>query len=68
MGLIRGIIVMGIGVYAGIYVSQNYRLPKVDKPAELWHQAKEYLPKQTKDQDWFELIDRAVNKISKRDD
>ena len=35
MGLIRGLFVFGLGLYAGIYVSQNYKIPAVDKPEDI---------------------------------
>lgn len=33
----------GLGVYAGIYLSQNYDVPKVDEPAKVLDKVKEYL-------------------------
>lgn len=32
----------GAGVYTGIYVSQNYEVPRVDEPGKLLEKAKEF--------------------------
>lgn len=35
MGLIKTVVTFGIGVYIGIYASQNYEVPKVGNPREV---------------------------------
>lgn len=35
MGIIKGIVVFGAGFYAGVYVSQQYDLPRFDDPSTL---------------------------------
>ncbi|XP_077543262.1 uncharacterized protein LOC144155594 [Haemaphysalis longicornis] len=32
----------GAGVYAGIYAAQNYQVPRVDEPQELWRKVKDF--------------------------
>lgn len=32
----------GAGVYAGIYITQNYEVPRVDEPSKLWEKVKEW--------------------------
>lgn len=57
MGLLRGLLVFSVGVYAGIYVTQNYKVPQVDKPEELMERAKT----------WFEDINKTYKKPGKED-
>jgi len=37
------------GIYAGIYITQNYTLPRVDDPTELMEKVKEFTDKYRKD-------------------
>ena len=46
-----------VGVYAGIYVTQNYKIPQVDKPEELIEKAKS----------WVENINKTYKKSEKDD-
>ena len=32
----------GVGVYAGIYITQNYDVPRVDEPGRLWDKFKDW--------------------------
>lgn len=32
----------GAGVYAGIYITQNYDVPRVDEPSKLWEKVKDW--------------------------
>lgn len=43
MGLIRGLLIFSVGVYAGMYAAQNYNVPKVDEPQQYFNQLTEYL-------------------------
>ena len=43
MGLLKTLITFGVGFYGGAYAAQNYSLPKMDEPNELYRKAKEYL-------------------------
>ncbi|PVD20536.1 hypothetical protein C0Q70_18692 [Pomacea canaliculata] len=38
-----------IGTYAGIYVDQHYKLPKVDEPSSIWNRIKEFSEQYKKD-------------------
>lgn len=43
MGLIKGLIVFGAGIYTGLYLSQNYKVPRVDEPEQLFAKASAWL-------------------------
>lgn len=51
--VVKFLITLSIGVYAGIYLDQNYNIPKVDDPKELFKKCKtwfnEYSEKYKKD-------------------
>ena len=53
MGLLRTVLVFGIGFYSGVYTSQNYELPRVDDPTTLYEKSvksiNEFLEKYKKD-------------------
>ena len=38
------------GVYTGIYISQNYEIPRVDEPARLWERFKQWADSYKKDE------------------
>lgn len=40
--MLKFIISFGAGVYAGVYVAQNYQVPRVDEPQELWRKIKDF--------------------------
>ncbi|XP_076028889.1 uncharacterized protein LOC143017839 [Oratosquilla oratoria] len=40
--LVGGALTFGAGVYAGIYITQNYQVPRVDEPAKLWEKVKDF--------------------------
>uniref|UniRef100_A0A182NYZ8 Uncharacterized protein n=1 Tax=Anopheles dirus TaxID=7168 RepID=A0A182NYZ8_9DIPT len=40
--MLKFLLTFGAGVYTGIYVSQNYEVPRVDEPGKLWEKAKEF--------------------------
>lgn len=40
--MIKFIVSFGAGVYAGVYISQNYQVPRVDEPQELWRKVKDF--------------------------
>ncbi|XP_015602377.1 uncharacterized protein LOC107271202 [Cephus cinctus] len=39
--MFRFLITLGIGVYAGIYISQNYEVPRVDDPQKIIEKVKQ---------------------------
>ncbi|KAH9520610.1 hypothetical protein DERF_004310 [Dermatophagoides farinae] len=41
--MLRGLLIFAAGVYTGIYASQNYDVPQVDKPQELLNRVKIWL-------------------------
>ncbi len=43
MPCFRTLITFSLGIYAGIYTSQTYEVPKVGSPKELYAQMKEYI-------------------------
>jgi hypothetical protein len=43
MPLLRTFITFSLGVYAGIYTTQNYEVPKIESPKGLYQRAKEYI-------------------------
>lgn len=53
MGLIRTLIVFGTGFYSGVYVTQNYEIPRVDDPSTLYEKTvknlNDYLEQYRKD-------------------
>jgi len=48
MAFFRTLLTFSAGVYAGIYASQNYEVPKVGSPKELFQQLSDYLSKYKK--------------------
>ena len=55
MAILRTLITFSLGVYAGIYASQNYEVPKAESPKELYERLASYLSSKKKN-DWT-LID-----------
>lgn len=43
MSFFRTLLTFSLGVYAGMYTTQNYEVPKVDSPKELYERLVEYL-------------------------
>ncbi len=43
MPFVRTLITFSLGIYAGIYTSQNYEVPKVESPKQLYGQMKAYI-------------------------
>ncbi len=43
MGMFKGIFLLAVGAYGGIYACQNYDIPKVDDPQALWKKLQDYL-------------------------
>lgn len=40
--MFKFLITLGIGIYAGIYISQNYEIPRVDDPNKIIERIKEF--------------------------
>jgi hypothetical protein len=43
MGAFRGLILLAIGAYAGVYAAQNYDVPRVDDPQNILKKIQDYL-------------------------
>lgn len=39
--MIKAVVTFGLGVYAGMYISQNYEVPRVDDPSKIIQRLKE---------------------------
>ncbi|UJR26933.1 hypothetical protein I4U23_008241 [Adineta vaga] len=51
MTFFRTLITFSLGVYAGVYTSQNYEVPKVQSPKELYERLAAYLTSHEKKKD-----------------
>jgi len=49
MALIKNIIIFSTGLYIGVFMEQNYKLPRVDNPQEYISMINEWLEKNKKD-------------------
>lgn len=43
MGLIKALFIFAAGAYSGIYACQNYTVPPIDDPKEIWNKIQEVL-------------------------
>ncbi|CAF4193533.1 unnamed protein product, partial [Rotaria sp. Silwood2] len=43
MPFLRTFVTFSLGVYAGMYTNQNYEVPKVESPKDLYERAKTYV-------------------------
>ncbi len=43
MPCLRTLITFSLGIYAGMYTTQNYEVPKVGSPKELYARVKDYI-------------------------
>jgi len=48
LNMLRFLISLSIGVYAGIFIAQNYEVPRVDEPAKLYQRVVEFLEEKKK--------------------
>ncbi|XP_025989644.1 uncharacterized protein LOC105204856 [Solenopsis invicta] len=48
LNMIRFLVSLSIGVYAGIYIAQNYEVPRVDEPAKLYQRVLDFLEENKK--------------------
>ncbi|KYM94150.1 hypothetical protein ALC62_15232 [Cyphomyrmex costatus] len=48
LNMLRFLISLSIGVYAGIYIAQNYEVPRVDEPAKLYQRVIQFLDENKK--------------------
>lgn len=51
MPLLRTLITFSLGIYAGIYTTQNYDVPKVESPSEFYERMKTYINAKKKNSD-----------------
>jgi hypothetical protein len=49
--MIKFLLTFGAGLYAGVYLSQNYEVPRVDDPQALWAKIKSYAEEHRKSPD-----------------
>jgi len=42
INMLKFLITFSLGIYTGIYLSQNYELPRVDDPSKIIEKIKEY--------------------------
>ncbi|CAM1298141.1 Uncharacterised protein g2033 [Pycnogonum litorale] len=47
--MFKVLVSFAVGVYTGIYLQQNYKIPNVDEPSELWKKLKEFADTYRKD-------------------
>lgn len=40
--MLKFLLTFGAGVYTGVYLSQNYDIPRIDEPKELWEKVKKF--------------------------
>jgi len=45
---VGGALTFGAGIYAGIYLCQNYTIPRVDEPQILWQRVLDFMDKHKK--------------------
>ena len=43
MGLLKSLILLGVGFYGGVYACQNYNIPKLDRPEVLFDKLKDFV-------------------------
>ena len=48
MGLFKGLLIFAVGAYSGIYAHQNYEIPPINNPKQLWENIQEILKKYEK--------------------
>lgn len=49
MGLFKAALMFAAGVYVGVYLDQNYKVPRVDEPQDLMKKLNEWLEKNKKE-------------------
>jgi hypothetical protein len=43
MPFLRTLVTFSLGIYAGMYTTQNYEVPKVESPKEYYQRVKAYI-------------------------
>lgn len=43
MGVLKGLFLIALGAYGGIYACQNYDIPKIDDPQNILKKVQDYL-------------------------
>ncbi|VEN64571.1 unnamed protein product [Callosobruchus maculatus] len=46
--MVRGFFSFLLGMYAGVYIAQNYDIPRVDEPTALYEKIKDFADKHKK--------------------
>ncbi|RWS21359.1 hypothetical protein B4U80_02526 [Leptotrombidium deliense] len=47
--MFRGFVWFAFGLYSGVYLAQNYDIPTIPEPQELWKVAQEYFEEHKKE-------------------
>lgn len=43
MGILKGLMILGVGLYGGVYICQNYDIPKMDDPQNYFKKFQDYI-------------------------
>ncbi|XP_037879765.1 uncharacterized protein LOC119631535 isoform X3 [Glossina fuscipes] len=62
--MIKFLLTFGVGLYTGIYVSQNYEIPRVDEPSRIVEKLKDLIEEHRKNLD--EMAKEVTNVRKKR--
>lgn len=41
--VLKFLLTFAAGVYSGVYLAQNYNIPNVDEPRELWRKVSQFI-------------------------
>lgn len=48
LNMLKFLISLSIGVYAGVYIAQNYEVPRVDEPSKIYQRILQFLEENKK--------------------
>ncbi|KAI9588514.1 uncharacterized protein LOC119631535 isoform X1 [Glossina fuscipes] len=64
--MIKFLLTFGVGLYTGIYVSQNYEIPRVDEPSRIVEKLKDLIEEHRKNRNAAEQLLHDVKKEAKK--